>query len=117
MHILTSMELWGMVIGAFVAAGASYLAGKWRAEELLRQGIQQRKEIRALPGWQPVMMELHISGYTYREIAGELQLPREYVLKELTRAYSALRARELCKPARTHALRTRVISRLVQIFT
>lgn len=116
MYMLTAMELWGMVVAAFVSAGASYLAGKWRAEVVLRHAINMRKEISALPGWQPVMMELHISGYDYKKVAGELHLPKEFVLRELTKAYSALRARERM-PKRTHALRTQIISQLVRRFT
>lgn len=94
MYLITATELWGLVAAAFVAAGASYLAGKWRAEVELRRAFAMRREIRALPGWQPVMMELHISGYTYLEIAGKLQLSPKFVLAELSRAYCTLRMRE-----------------------
>lgn len=94
MYVITATELWGMVVAAFVAAGASYLWGKWKAEVELRKAFAVRKEIRALPGWQPVMMELHVSGYTYLEVAGKLQLSPEYVRRELARAYCTLRMRE-----------------------
>lgn len=79
---------------AFISSGASYLVGKWRAEFLLREAIHWRKEIRSLPDWQPLMMELHIKGYSWKEVAGELNLPKAYVLRELARAYSTLRMRE-----------------------
>lgn len=111
MHTLTSMELWGMVGLAFLSAGASYLTGLWRAEVKLRQAFALRKEIRALPGWQPVVMELHVSGYNYWEIAGKLNLDGKFVLRELTHAYSTLRMRE---PARKeYPRRLRIKSRMM----
>ena len=119
MYTLTSMELWGMVLSAFVAAGASYLAGKWHAEVALRNAINTRKEVASLPGWQPVMMELHVSGYNYWEIGGKLNLDGKFVLRELTSAYSTLHSRERARASYPNRYRARIrfFNRLVRVMS
>lgn len=65
-----------------------------RGKEFERQKL--REAVYDLPDWQPQLVILHVEDrYNYLEIAAKLEMPAQYVLNELAKAYTALRMREL----------------------
>lgn len=77
-----------------------------------------RESVQDLPGWQPTLVVMHVEDrYNYLEIAAKLEMPAQFVLSELAKAYATLRVRQLEQetPRRTRweNVRARLIFRLI----
>jgi DNA-directed RNA polymerase specialized sigma24 family protein len=95
---------------------AMYYWGRYseRAREDERRRL--REAVHDLPDWQPTIVIMHAEDrYNYLEIAAKLEMPAQFVLNELAKAYSTLRLRTLERePAKARwNLRARLVYRLL----
>jgi DNA-directed RNA polymerase specialized sigma24 family protein len=83
-------------LALIVLVVATYQWSKLREQSQESERRKLRAFVRTLPDWQPQILIMHVEErYNYLEIAAKLEMPAAYVLAELTKAYSLLRAREL----------------------
>ncbi len=65
----------------------------------VRDDVQIRQWIQDLPSRQRMLLLDHVErGLNYRQIARERGMTDKIVLRELSRAYSTLRIRDMCRP-------------------
>lgn len=87
------------VLASFAVCVLLFATYQW-SKHRERGREDERRKLRAyvqdLPGWQPTLLIMHVEDrYNYLEIAAKLEMPAQFVLAELARAYATLRVREL----------------------
>ncbi len=93
---------------------------QWTVQRERRREEEQRKlreYVKDLPGWQPTLLIMHVQDrYNYLEIAAKLEMPAQFVLNELVKAYGELRMRQIAnEPPRKARWRGRSIGLIYRL--
>lgn len=101
-------------IALIVLVVATYQVSKLRTQSKELERRKLRAIVKALPGWQPQIMIMHIEDrYNYLEIAAKLEMPAKYVLAEMKKAYGVLREHELVQESPSRRRRLTFQARLI----